>query len=87
MKKVFLTAAMVAAVLGAKAQSLNLKDANNIEIASQFTNFQNLESVTLLDGTELGIGDSLQVGIPFNNAKQYGLIAFGRYDVGLKHLY
>jgi len=76
-----LTIAAVALGFTMNAQSLNLKDANNIEIASQFKNFQNLESVTLLDGTELGIGDSLKVGIPFNNAKQFTLIAFGRYDV------
>jgi len=81
MKKSILTVAMLIAAMGVNAQSLKLTDANNIEVASQFTNFDNLESVTLHDGTVLKIGDSLRVGIPFNNARQYTQIAFGRYDI------
>jgi len=71
MKKVFLTAAMVAAILGAKAQSLNVTETQNPEVASQFKNYQNIDSVILADGSVIKVGDKIQLGTPFNGQRDF----------------
>ena len=63
------------------SQVLEMDKAQDISYSSQFTNTDKFESVQLLDGSLLAIGDTIKVGDSYNAKTNFSYIYFGKVNV------
>ena len=70
MRKLILIASMVIAGLGLNAQSIDITQTENPEVASQFINYQNIDEVVLADGSVIKVGDKIQLVGLYNVSKK-----------------
>ena len=63
------------------SQVLEMDKAQDISYSSQFTNTDKFESVKLLDGSVLAIGDTIKVGDSYNAKTNFSYIYFGKVNV------
>ena len=63
------------------SQVLEMDKAQDISYSSQFTNTDKFESVKLLDGSLLAIGDTIKVGDSYNGKTNFSYIYFGKVNV------
>lgn len=65
----------------ASPQPLTYEQANDVSIASNYSNGDEISSYTLSDGSVLSKGSELLFGSPINNSKTYTRILFGYYSL------
>jgi hypothetical protein len=61
-------------------QILSFEDAQNIEIASQYSNGDTISSFILKDGSKLKVGDKLKIGKPLE-PKLFTRLVTGKYNI------
>jgi hypothetical protein len=83
MRKLILIASMVIAGLGLNAQSIDITQTENPEVASQFINYQNIDEVVLVDGSVIKVGDKIQLVGPYKGKRDFTNVFIAKLNVAI----